>query len=98
MCEWGDTVDVAVMVPAHLSYSGVRHLKTAHIDACIAPLVKAMNEIGMETVSCCCGHGKHRPCINLADGRALVICEAPEDPLLEKLLRPFKEAPCAEQQ
>ena len=28
------------------------------VDACIAPLVQMLNDYGIETIACCCGHGK----------------------------------------
>lgn len=28
------------------------------VDACIAPLVQALNDAGVETLGCCCGHGR----------------------------------------
>lgn len=31
---------------------------TAKVDACIAPLVQMLNDYGIETLGCCCGHGK----------------------------------------
>ena len=43
------------------------------IDACIAPLVKALNQGGMATMASCCGHGKMDGVISLQDGRELVI-------------------------
>lgn len=27
------------------------------VDACIAPLVQILNDYGVHTVGCCCGHG-----------------------------------------
>lgn len=27
------------------------------VDACIADYVQKMNDLGIETVGCCCGHG-----------------------------------------
>lgn len=43
------------------------------IDACIAPIVRALNEAGIQTVASCCGHD-HRPsAISLADGREVRI-------------------------
>lgn len=43
------------------------------IDACIAPLIQALNDGGIPTVASCCGHG-HRPGrISLKDGRELFI-------------------------
>ncbi len=29
------------------------------IDPCLKDLIKALNEHGIETLSCCCGHGKY---------------------------------------
>lgn len=43
------------------------------IDACLAPLVKVLNEAGIATVACCCGHGKRPGNIALKDGRELII-------------------------
>lgn len=43
------------------------------VDAEIAPLVRALNEAGLETVASCSGHG-HRPGnIALRDGREIII-------------------------
>jgi len=87
MCEWGDTVPVLVTVPAYLSHTGKARRCYKPIDRCLALLVRALNKAGLATANCCCGHGKHRPCINLADGRAILIIEAPEDPLALQLLQ-----------
>ena len=35
-------------------------LKTAKVDACIAPLVQLLNDYGVHTVNCCCGHGTRK--------------------------------------
>lgn len=43
------------------------------IDACIAPIVRALNEGGVETAMSCCGHGEGDGFIMLADGRILAI-------------------------
>lgn len=42
-------------------------------DPCIAPLVAALNAVGMETVASCCGHGRRPANIVLADGREIII-------------------------
>lgn len=73
MCKWGTCVDLPVTVPAHLSYTGEDRDTVKPIDACIAPIVKALNEGGVKTVSCCCGHGEGPGSIVLADGRELAI-------------------------
>lgn len=45
----------------------------APVDPCIAPLVQALNDAGLQTTSSCCGHG-HRPgIVTLADGREILI-------------------------
>lgn len=46
------------------------------IDWCIHHIVAALNAGGVETVSCCCGHGIQDGIIELADGRRLIIEES----------------------
>lgn len=48
------------------------------IDACIASLVKAIQEGGIDMLGSCCGHGKREGHIWLADGRGLLVL-SPED-------------------
>lgn len=43
------------------------------VDACLAPLVAALRASGYETTGSCCGHGKHRAEVRLADGRTVAI-------------------------
>ena len=43
------------------------------IDACIAPIVQALNDIGVETIASCCGHNRLCGVISLKDGRELLI-------------------------
>lgn len=45
----------------------------AGIDKCIAPLIKALNDKGMETAASCCGHGNRPGSICLKDGREIMI-------------------------
>ena len=45
------------------------------IDACIAPLVRALQREGIDTVASCCGHGEMMGGIDLADGRTLLITD-----------------------
>ncbi len=47
--------------------------KVRTIDRCIHHIVAALNAGGVETVACCCGHGKQAGRIDLADGRVLVV-------------------------
>ena len=49
------------------------HGRPVGVDSCIANLVLALNQAGLDTVASCCGHG-HRPgSIMLRDGRELLI-------------------------
>lgn len=73
MCEHGDTVDLLVLVPAHLAAEGVDTWKTKPIDRCIAPVVAALNVSGLPTAASCCGHGKSLGSIVLADGREILV-------------------------
>lgn len=61
MCKWGtDTI---------LEING----RKWGIDSCIAPIVKALNDAGIETIASCCSHGKGLGSIALKDGRELLI-------------------------
>lgn len=73
MCEWGTDVPVAVTIPADLSYTHEDREDVKLIDACIAPIVEALNEAGIRTDGSCCGHGKADGWIVLNDGRELVV-------------------------
>jgi hypothetical protein len=77
MCDWGDTVLLDLEIPSSLSHTGEAYTKAVAIDRCIAPLVKALNDAGQKTVSCCCGHGKDTGRIDMADGRVLWIDTKP---------------------
>lgn len=67
MCEWGTHVAVKNL----LTTEGKR--RTWKIDRCIAPIVKALNDGGVETIASCCGHGKGPGRITLLDDRELFI-------------------------
>jgi len=47
--------------------------KNVCIDWCIHQIVSALNAAGIQTVACCCGHGKQDGRIDLEDGRILII-------------------------
>lgn len=61
MCEWNTT--------KILEISG----RPRDIDACIYPIVRALNDAGLITVASCCGHGNRPGNIALADKRELII-------------------------
>lgn len=69
MCKWGTDVEVDNL----LAFSGEWYRRTWKIDACIAPIVKALNDGGVATVGSCCGHGQGSGLIALADGRELAV-------------------------
>lgn len=55
MCEWGNDVEVKLFKPKEFSKK-----TTERVDSCLAPLVQMLNDYGIETRGCCCGHGKSR--------------------------------------
>lgn len=73
MCQHGDDVIVRVKIDASLSHSGTAYWAEKGIDRCIAPLVRALQEGGIDMLGSCCGHGKGDGSIILADGRVLSI-------------------------
>ncbi len=67
MCKQGNTVKVEV------HHVGEIRLVDVDVDKCIARIIKALNEGGVATEGCCCGHGKVTGHITLTDGRILGI-------------------------
>lgn len=76
MCEWGTTKPVEVRIQAEESHTGQPYWRTVDVDACIAPIVAALQAAGIDMRGSCCGHGKGPGEITLADGRALFIADA----------------------
>ena len=75
MCDHGETVPVEVKIQADLACDGIEKMKIQQIYKCIAPLVKALQEGGIDMRSSCCGHGKRDGHITLADGCILIILQ-----------------------
>lgn len=73
MCEWGTDVLLSVPIPASLSYDGKERWAIKPVDSCIAPLIQALNDAGLYTANCCCGHGKGDGLILMHDGSRLLI-------------------------
>jgi len=65
-----------VKIPADLSCNGQEKWKHAKVDRCIAPIVKALQEGGIDMRGSCCGHGQWEGEIKLQDGRTLCIHNA----------------------
>lgn len=76
MCERENDLKVMVKVPADLSHTGKAYFREFKIDACIAPIVEALQRGGIDMRSSCCGHGNGPGEICLQDGRILVLKEA----------------------
>jgi len=67
---------VKVNVASDLSGTGKKKYREYMIDACIAPIVKALQDAGIDMRGSCCGHGlRPEGEIYLQDGRALVILD-----------------------
>ena len=73
MCEWGRTEVVMVRVAADLSATGQPCWKNKAIDSCIADLVRALQNAGIDMRGSCCGHWKRLGRIELQDGRTLFV-------------------------
>ncbi len=98
MCQWGTTEVLEVTIPAHLSYTGEVRQKKVGIDSCIAPIIKALNDGGITTIACCCGHGKRPGSIILGDGREFIIAPDYETARTVEVafppIHPFPEGSC----
>ena len=79
MCEWGTNVNLIVPIPAHLSYTGKFRWDEKAVDSCIADIVQALNDAGIYTANCCCGHGECDGVITLHDGRGLRLINGSVD-------------------
>lgn len=77
MCKWGTEVITRVLVPADLSHSGEPYWKEVGVDACIAPIVAALQGAGIHMRGSCCGHGRGDGRIDLIDGRYLIVVSQP---------------------
>lgn len=42
------------------------------VDSCIAPLVQLLQDHGVRTVGCCCGHGKAPGFVSFEDGDGII--------------------------
>ncbi|HEY0169894.1 MAG TPA: hypothetical protein VGB98_02490 [Pyrinomonadaceae bacterium] len=66
MCLWGTSETFTIL-------NAAGETRLIDVDSCIAPIVRALNGVGVVTVASCCGHGKQPGNIALADGREIVI-------------------------
>lgn len=73
MCDHGDDVMLVVPIDPKLAHDGKFRWVTRPVDRCLVPLLRALNDAGIYTSNCCCGHGKSPGSIILHDGRELTI-------------------------
>jgi len=73
MCNFNDTVILAVPISAEASHTGKFRWAMKPIDRCIAPYVQALNDAMLYTGGSCCGHGKDNGFIGLHDGTRFTI-------------------------
>ena len=78
MCKHGTCEIVNVKITADRSHTRKAYYRDMPIDKCIAPIVRALQEGGIDMNGSCCGHGRCAGNIFLADGRELVILESEE--------------------
>ncbi len=68
-----DQASVRVYIPADRSHTGEGRWRMMEMDACIAPMVDALNAAGILTAASCCGHGEKPGAIALQDGREIEV-------------------------
>ena len=88
MCEHGNTTLVKLCRPRKVSGR-----TEVPVDSCIAPLVQALNDLGIETMSACCGHGETPASImiNMSDNIFRVeTINYPESDIKNKLVLEFQ--------
>ncbi len=75
MCKHGDDVLLRVPIAAITSHTGEFRWATKPVDRCLARLVNALNNEGLYTGGCCCGHGEpgQQAFIGLHDGTMLTV-------------------------
>lgn len=67
MCKLGETVEMELPIVGEIRQG------KADIDKCIAPIIKALNDGGIITKGCCCGHKEVMGYIHLANGKYLGV-------------------------
>ena len=73
MCKYGTTTNVAVTIPAELSFNNYPRKVIKPIDSCIASIVKGLEDNKVFMSGSCCGHGKNDGIILLQDNRTIII-------------------------
>ena len=47
--------------------------KVIRVDACMRDWIFRLNRSGIETLGCCCGHGRHRKSVVVKDTKGRII-------------------------
>jgi hypothetical protein len=84
MCNHNDTVPVKVKILADQAWEGRDTWKVKPIDRCIAGVVEELQSAGVDMRGSCCGHGKTKASIVLAN-RSEVHFIPPEQHLNDTL-------------
>lgn len=74
MCKWGTTKLIRVIRRNNEYIPDGWH--EIGVDACIADYVQTMNNRGIITTGCCCGHGGTAPPVVLIDPSSKELLEA----------------------
>ena len=74
MCNWG--IDTIIKLAYPMPNSGRTEIG---VDACIAPLIQILNNYGIHTVGCCCGHGKANGSVLYEQGGEILEIKIPMD-------------------
>lgn len=56
MCVWETSTAIHVIRRNHPGIADGHH--EIHVDSCLAEYVQTMNDLGIITLACCCGHGR----------------------------------------
>ncbi len=67
MCQWGSEEYITLNKPRPISGR-----IAIPVDKCIAPLVQLLNDYGVRTIGCCCGHGKGPGFISFEDKEGII--------------------------
>jgi len=73
MCKRGSKRALEIKIPSYRSQTHKAYIQKINVDSCLYWVVKALNEIGVNTTYSCCGHGEGLGKISLEDGRHLLI-------------------------
>ena len=70
MCKWGTRSKVSVIRRANPSIKDGWH--EIYVDSCLKSLIQEMNNHGIVTTNCCCGHGKGKGSVLIERGYEVI--------------------------